>query len=130
MDCWIPRDFDSDEGVRLTCTDEVAQVLHLDKLAAEFFVRSPLAAVGAGGRIRLRQSKARQSFRVVLRDRYDDGSYKQPRFSLPKRAPQKTLEVIARHLDQCGVEWVQFKSGEGSPFRAPRLQPNPMHLAA
>jgi len=130
MDCWIPRDSDSDEGVRLTCSDEVAQVLHLERLAAEFFVRSPLASVGAGGRIRLRKSEARQSYRVVLQDRYDDGSYKQPRFSLPKRAPQKTLEVIARHLDRCGVEWIQIKNAEGSPLRAPRLQPNPIRLAA
>jgi hypothetical protein len=118
----IPRSLTGEDSTLLLCSDEVGTALRLRELEAAWAITSPPPPFDPLVGRRRRDPNSLTGYRVVLADRYDNGTFVAPRFRLPKSAPQKTLEVIARHLDDCRIGWLHFKTSDGKRLRAPRLQ--------
>jgi hypothetical protein len=130
MDFRIPREIGGDESAILICTQETAELLKIDKLQAEWAQKSPPPAWDPFKGVRPRKPDSTERYRVVLHKTYADGTSVRPRFSLPKGTPQKTLEVLARHLDCSGIRWSHFIHAKGTPLTAPRLQSKRQPIAA
>jgi hypothetical protein len=118
----LPRYVDGRGVAFLSCSDEAAARFRFDLLPSKW----PHLA-GWGDRYEddlsgARYSGATDPYRIAVPGKWASGAAAKVRFRLGKRTPKATLEVIAKHLDEEGIDWLYFTNASGSRVTTPALR--------
>jgi len=111
----IPRSLNGSGVSFLHCEDRTAQLFRFD-LLEESLAETPWAVIDDPSRsVGTRSArKDLDRYRITLTTRWPNGLRSKVRFCLKKGSPQGTLEVIARHLDAIGADWLYLTDGDGT----------------
>lgn len=117
----IPRSLTCEGVAYLRCEPRTVQRFRFDRLAAEL-EGTPWATADISGELwDLEGPKKSDRYRVALRQFWPNGARAKVGFSLGKRTPQTTLEVIARHLDREGIDWLWLTDANGTRLKGHRF---------
>jgi hypothetical protein len=117
----IPRSLAYGGVAYLRCEHRTVRQFRFDRLAAEL-AATPWATADISGELwDMEGPKKHDRYRVALRQLWPNGTRAKVGFCLGKRTPQATLEVIARHLDREGIDWLWLTDANGTRLKGHRF---------
>lgn len=126
----IPRRADGTGVAFLVCSDEAADRFRFHRLREKFPHLGSWSDLYEDDPSGARYGRATDPYRIAIPEKWSSGAWGKVRFRLSKRTPKATLEVIARHLDEEGIDWLFFTNGSGTRLPGARFKSHQTHSAA
>ena len=117
----IPRNLEGRGWAYLRCEDRVGQAYQFDRLTAQLEA-APRPFTDDDWELWDDEGPSkRDRYRIALPGFWPGGGRAKVRFALGKGTPKTALEVIARHLDDVGVDWMWLTDADGSRIKGVRF---------
>ena len=126
----IPRNLEGRGWAYLLCEDRVGQAFAFDDLSSRLEATGGAASIDDWELWDYEGPRKRDRYRIALPGFWPGGARAKVRFALGKGTPKTTLEVIARHLDDVGVDWMWFTDSNGVRIQGLRLRSHRKPVAA
>ena len=126
----LPRYPDGTGWTWLQCTEEADRLFRFSEIAPKYPELRPLLNAhnhrAPGDRI----GDGPDAYRIALPEKWPSGGWAKVRFTLSKRTPKKTLEVIGLHLNEERIPWLFFTDAAGTRLKRIHVTPHQMCSAA
>jgi hypothetical protein len=123
--CLLPRYLDGSGLAYLQCSEEVDRRFRFSAIAAKYEELGPWLDSEEGHLAAAGYSHRGDAYRIAIPEKWSSGAWAKVRFTLAKRTPKKTLEVIGHHLNEERIPWLFFTDASGTRLR--RIQVIPHH---
>jgi len=118
----IPRYLDGRGFAYMECSDAANERFRFHLIPAKYPSTAQLADT-FGPELEVSDlTKRGDGYRIAVPERWSSGAHAKVRFTLQKRTPKATLEVIGEHLDQEGIPWLFFCNEAGTQLKGPRFR--------
>ena len=118
----IPRNLEGRGWAYLLCEDRIGREFAFDALSSRLEATGGAASIDDWELWDDEGPRKRDRYRIALPGFWPGGARAKVRFALGKSTPKTTLEVIARHLDDVGVNWMWFTDSNGVRIQGLRLR--------